>query len=903
MKRFSQGRRRDLSQSIDHLGSMQQFGEDFGQKVDLTASIRNILRNYPEGTAIFKELIQNADDAGARTVRFCLDNRQHRSEKLAHSSLEQFQGPALLIYNDAMFTKEDFQSIQRIGDSLKNLSDESKTKIGRFGIGFNSTYHWSDLPGFISDRYLVMLDPQARFLPNVNPANPGKIVDWLTNKTMLETFADQFSPYSIPEVNWSVPFNGTLFRLPLRTEQQSATSMLSKRWVTSDQVFEVLQSLVGEASTVLLFLRNVEKIEIDVWHVDQPAPQRMHSCEIKNVDKSMRMMRSYDDVLGKNRGTAVATKQQDYLLHIEIIDTARNTHRTEHWEICTQFGGGDASKLSNDPKNVHLKLVPLGGVAGNIFSSDALNTQGSAYCFLPLPITTGLPVMVNGFFELSSNRRDIWQESVDMTGDGSTRANWNKFLLRDVIAPCYARMLCKLKEKMGFSEFFQSLWPKWNLPQPWSILGNSTLFSLVNQQLLQVDAARPVWIDPKNAVILPLTVTSNEDKAELSRLLRWLGVPLVSFTVESLHESLVVSKICARLATPTFVRELLRQVAVKMDPSLSNFSLAYCMSDLKPYHPGSELNHLELLPMKNGEVLKLRTFSKAQKQSLDSLTAMGFPVQDALAALLRCNFNVGQSSEFLTSAEASGDAQWRKGSLCVITASHDDLAVFERAFGMIIDQGLLGAKEVETLCHPDFQLLSNIRLFGPSLIPDILTHILPAVCFEKKAVKLTSMSATEQAAVEDFIPRLWQYIDSNPKTLAPLCEGAAVLFATDEFAANLCPLSRLSNIICPVKGDAVLPAAVVDVLGVLNIRTLDISRTPCDVTLLPNIFWSYVHPPTFEGLASSIAFALREEQDLLSDRGSRMTTTHKDGLREFFAARAPPDISGLSFIQSSATHH
>eukprot|EP01031_Cornospumella_fuschlensis_P039421 gene39421-47992_t len=53
---------------------MAAFGEDFGQKVDLTASIRNILRNYPEGTAIFKELIQNADDAGATVVRFCFDN-------------------------------------------------------------------------------------------------------------------------------------------------------------------------------------------------------------------------------------------------------------------------------------------------------------------------------------------------------------------------------------------------------------------------------------------------------------------------------------------------------------------------------------------------------------------------------------------------------------------------------------------------------------------------------------------------------------------------------------------------------------------------------------------------------------------------------------------------------------
>ena len=34
--------------------------------------------------------------------------------------------------------------------------------------------------------------------------------------------------------------------------------------------------------------------------------------------------------------------------------------------------------------------------------------QGMAACFLPLPVATGLPVHVNGYFELSSNRRDIW---------------------------------------------------------------------------------------------------------------------------------------------------------------------------------------------------------------------------------------------------------------------------------------------------------------------------------------------------------------------------------------------------------------------------------------------------------------------------------------------------------------
>jgi hypothetical protein len=32
--------------------------EDFGQRVDLTARIREILINYPEGTSILKELLQ-----------------------------------------------------------------------------------------------------------------------------------------------------------------------------------------------------------------------------------------------------------------------------------------------------------------------------------------------------------------------------------------------------------------------------------------------------------------------------------------------------------------------------------------------------------------------------------------------------------------------------------------------------------------------------------------------------------------------------------------------------------------------------------------------------------------------------------------------------------------------------
>ena len=81
------------------------FGEDFGQKVDLTARIREILRDYPEGSSIFKELVQNADDAGATTVRICVSRRQHGTRLLLGPRMAEWQGPALLVWNSSTFSE------------------------------------------------------------------------------------------------------------------------------------------------------------------------------------------------------------------------------------------------------------------------------------------------------------------------------------------------------------------------------------------------------------------------------------------------------------------------------------------------------------------------------------------------------------------------------------------------------------------------------------------------------------------------------------------------------------------------------------------------------------------------------------------------------------------------------
>lgn len=497
---------------------MSGFGVDFGQKVDLTASIRNILRNYPEGTAVLKELVQNADDAGASTVVFYLDHRTHSSAKLADQALETFQGPSLLVYNNAIFTAEDFNSIQRIGDSLKKSSEDSRAKIGRFGIGFNAVYHWTDLPSFISSNYLVMLDPQARFLPNVNPSNPGKMVDFMTNPAIVSQFPDQFKPYEIDGLKWNKSFNGTLFRLPLRTPEQAQTSLLSKRALSVQDAAALLDALKLEASAMLLFLKSVTKIEIREWK-DGPGvsastsneSRLLFSCEATN--STAETMRKRCLVSDKPQLQLAASSVDfalpaDYTLTVQCTATAVGADArappsvyTEQWEICNQLGGRGANQIASHPDNALLRLIPWAGVAACVSVTNADGTIGTdspvsaardglAYCFLPLPVRTGLPVMVNGFFELSSNRRDVWQAGADMTGDGRTRAQWNIALMKELIAPSYARLLVRLRDALGYSAQYQRLWPNLRTTSaPWDEVVRATLQLSRTSKLLKVATA------------------------------------------------------------------------------------------------------------------------------------------------------------------------------------------------------------------------------------------------------------------------------------------------------------------------------------------------------------------------------------------------------------------------------
>ena len=66
---------------------------------------------------------------------FVLDTHSHPASNLLNPGLDKYQGPALLAYNNAKFSAEDFESLSSLGASRK---EQDAFATGKFGRGFSS---------------------------------------------------------------------------------------------------------------------------------------------------------------------------------------------------------------------------------------------------------------------------------------------------------------------------------------------------------------------------------------------------------------------------------------------------------------------------------------------------------------------------------------------------------------------------------------------------------------------------------------------------------------------------------------------------------------------------------------------------------------------------------------------
>ncbi|CAC5385934.1 unnamed protein product [Mytilus coruscus] len=116
----------------------------------LIEDLSKILYTYSNDGEILKELIQNAEDAGADKIAILYDERNSNlnakriKQDLSYS--KYFEGPALIVYNNEEFSEADWKGIRRIGTSIKKLDP---SKVGRFGLGFKSVFHITATPEMV----------------------------------------------------------------------------------------------------------------------------------------------------------------------------------------------------------------------------------------------------------------------------------------------------------------------------------------------------------------------------------------------------------------------------------------------------------------------------------------------------------------------------------------------------------------------------------------------------------------------------------------------------------------------------------------------------------------------------------------------------------------------------------
>ena len=121
----------------------------------IRALLADVYKDAGDGRTLFRELVQNADDAGARRLTIMVLESGWRD---ANNSL--LRGPALLVANDGPFPTKDRDALHRaIGGSKEGDVD----KIGTFGIGLKSVFH-------ICEAFLYIGAAQSEWRPGVlNP--------------------------------------------------------------------------------------------------------------------------------------------------------------------------------------------------------------------------------------------------------------------------------------------------------------------------------------------------------------------------------------------------------------------------------------------------------------------------------------------------------------------------------------------------------------------------------------------------------------------------------------------------------------------------------------------------------------------------------------------------------------
>ena len=423
-------------------------------------------------------------------------------------------------------------------------------------------YNLTDVPMFVSKNYFAIFDPHTTYLGKAirNKRKPGMKIDLNKDAERRRKYSNQFKPFNgifgcdLHLYREDNSFDGTLFRFPLRTRGQAIASEIKQLYYDDQQMRELLQMFLRGAKHLLLFTQNV--LRVGIYHLpklENQDPQPVLMFEVTKSTPQAGILRELSfsftfpptalnfspEELSflKQCNFLQASSKMKRLARDQKIDPRKfpkssmivdvNCSFTKYgvdffdanlrqekiaWLVVSSMGTGQAMNVAKNSPS----LLPSAGVAvqleprgSNSFKPlpvvkevDRCNLNGTIFCYLPLPIHSGLLVHINGAFAVASNRRHLLERvEDDKTWFG---VDWNKALLQDSVVSAFLDLLEDVKSIIpnDGSYVFHSLWPKASEIQPSCLPLLTSFYAKLTGGNLPLFSDGMKWVGIKQIVFL-----------------------------------------------------------------------------------------------------------------------------------------------------------------------------------------------------------------------------------------------------------------------------------------------------------------------------------------------------------------------------------------------------------------
>ena len=99
---------------------------------------------------------------------------------------------------------------------------------------------------------------------------------------LVEKYGDQFAPYRVFGCDMRAEFDGTIFRLPLRTDAQAECSRIAKRACRPAVAEGLVREFIEQLPELCLFLTHIHTVEVGIWRAGEADPEQLCRLNVRD---------------------------------------------------------------------------------------------------------------------------------------------------------------------------------------------------------------------------------------------------------------------------------------------------------------------------------------------------------------------------------------------------------------------------------------------------------------------------------------------------------------------------------------------------------------------------------------------------------------------------------------------